>query len=199
MHKLLVLCGALLCFSLTAAAQESTAAFDASSPASEAATPASLMPADRTPWQLGLGFQYQHYDLLGQNFHTFGYNVGITRYVNDWFGVEGVGSFGFGTAGSAPSLTAKSFFVGGGPHIAVSNGSRFEPWIHVLAGLQHFRFTQTSTIGSNSAVGFMGGGGVDYKIGDRTYLRFQGDFIGSHFLKQIDKSYSFGTGLVFNF
>jgi hypothetical protein len=199
MLKLSVLCGALFCLSLTAAAQESTAAFDAGSPASEPAAPASLTPPDREAWQLGIGFQYQHYSLLGQSFHTVGYNVGLTRYLNNWFGIEGAGVFGFGSAGTAPSLDAKSFFIGGGPHIAFNNSSRFEPWVHVISGWQHFRFTQTAKIGSNSAVGFMGGGGVDYKLGARAYWRIQGDFIGTHFLSSIEKSYSFGTGLIFNF
>jgi hypothetical protein len=199
MRKLFVLCGAFLCLSLTAAAQESTAAFDAGGPASEPAAPAPLTPPDREAWQLGIGFQYQHFGVLGQSFHTLGYNVGVTRYINNWFGIEGVGSFGFGSAGTAPSLEAKSFFVGGGPHVAFNNGSRFEPWIHVIPGWQHFRFTQTGTIGSNSAVGFMGGGGVDYKLGGRAYWRIQADFIGTHFQSTIDKSYSIGTGLIFNF
>jgi hypothetical protein len=199
MHKLLILCGALLCLSLPAAAQEATAAFDASSPASEPAAPASLTPPDRESWQLGLGFQYQHFGVLGQSFHTLGYNVGLTRYLNNWFGVEGVGSFGYGSDGTAPSLSAKSLFIGGGPHIAISNGSRFEPWFHVVSGWQHFRFTQTAVLGSNSGVGFMGGGGVDYKLGGRMYIRVQADFIGTHMMNTVEKSYSFGTGVIYNF
>jgi hypothetical protein len=199
MSKLLILCGAFLCLSLPAAAQEVTAAFEAVSPASEPATPASLVPEDREPWQIVLGFQYQHFGILGQSFHTLGYNVGVTRYINNWFGVEGVGSFGYGTDGTAPSLTAKTFFVGGGPHIAFTNPSRFEPWVHVISGWQHFRFTQTAVLGSNSGVGFMGGGGVDYKLGGRAYWRVQGDFIGTHLQNDVEKSYSFGTGIVFNF
>src|SRR4029077_12277021 len=55
MRKLSVLCAALFCLSLTASAQDSTAAFDASSSASEPAVPASLIPADREPWLLGGG------------------------------------------------------------------------------------------------------------------------------------------------
>jgi hypothetical protein len=199
MRKLFILCGALLCFSLTAAAQESTAAFGASSPASDPAAPAPLAPPDRPAWQLGFGFQYQHYGVLGQNFHTFGYHVGITRYIDNWFGIEGVGSFGFGSTGSAPSLDAKSLFVGGGPHVAFNNSSKFEPWGHVLSGLQHFRFTQGTVLGSNSGVGFMAGGGLDYKFGGRATWRIQGDFIGTHFQSSIEKSYSIATGLIFNF
>ena len=199
MRKLFVLCGAILCLSLTAAAQETTAVFDATSPASEPAAPGSLTPPDREAWQLGIGFQYQHYVVLGQNFHTFGYNADITRYLNNWFGIEGTAAFGYGSAGTTPSISAKSLFVGGGPHVSLHSGSRVEPWVHVLSGWQHFRFAQGPILGSNSAFGFMGGAGLDYKFSGRAYWRIQGDFIGTRFGPSIEKSFSVGTGLIFNF
>jgi hypothetical protein len=200
MFRLFVLCGALLCASLTAVAQDSVA-FDASPAAGEPAAPASLIPEDRDPWQLGLGFQYQHFSVLGQSFHTLGINTDVARYVNNWFAVEGTATMGFGHTASTPSLDAKSLFLGGGPHITFSNRSRIEPWVHVLVGLDHFRFTQTnSALGSNSRLAFMAGGGADYKLGGRAIWRVQADFLGSKFGQaSIDKSYSFGTGIVFSF
>jgi hypothetical protein len=85
MRKLSILCLALLCLSLRASAQDSTAAFDASTTASEPAAPApaSLIPADREPWQIGIGFQYLHFNVLGQNFHNFGYQADVARYFNN--------------------------------------------------------------------------------------------------------------------
>jgi hypothetical protein len=199
MFRILVLCGALLCVSLTAVAQDSVA-FDASSPASETAVPSSLSPAEREPWQLGIGFQYQHFGVLGKSFHTFGINTDISRYINNWFAVEGAAVEGFGHTGSNPSLDAKSFFIGGGPHVSLASKSRVEPWVHVLVGLDRFRFTQTATLGSAHKLAFMAGGGVDYKLGGRAYWRVQADFLGSKFgTASVDKSYSVGTGLVFNF
>jgi hypothetical protein len=180
-------------------AKDAPAALDASSPASEPAAPASLSPSGREPWQLGIGYQYQHYKVLGQTFHDNGFNTGITRYVNNWFGVEGAVAMGFGNTGTTRNLTAKSIFVGGGPHVSVHNQTRFEPWAHVLVGLQHFRFTQTGAIGSNSALGFMAGGGLDIELGARVCWRVQGDFIGTHFQSTAQRNYSFGSGLVFNF
>jgi len=198
MSKFLVLCGALLCISLSASAQDSTAAFDASSPAGEPPAPASLSPVNREPWQLGLGFQYQHHNAYA-GFHTVGYNVDLTRYVNEWFGIEGTGVFGFGSTADTPSITAKSLFIGGGPHIAIGNNARFEPFVHVLAGWERLRFAQTGKLGVDSAPTFYGGGGVDYKFGGRASWRVQGDFVGSHFGHTINKNYSFGTGFIFNF
>src|SRR5258708_35725052 len=161
MRKLSILCAALFCLSLTASAQDSSAAFDTTNSASEPAAPASLIPADREPWQLGVGFQYLHFNVLGQSFHNLGYQADITRYLNNWFGVEGTTIAGFGHTGTSPRLDAKSFFIGGGPHISLFNSNHFEPWVHVIAGWERFRFTQSSTLGSNSHAAFLAGAGGD--------------------------------------
>jgi hypothetical protein len=200
MRNLLVLCAAFLCLTLPAVAQDAPASLDASSPAGEPAAPASFTPPSREPWQVGIGYQFQHYKVLGQSFHNNGFYSDITRYLNDWFGVEGVAAMGFGNTGAPLNIVAKSLFVGGGPHIAVHNNSRIEPWAHVLVGLQHFRFTQTSpTLGSNSALGFMGGGGADFKLTPRVFWRVQADYIGTHFQSSTQANFSFGSGVVFNF
>jgi hypothetical protein len=200
MRKLWVLCAALFCLSLTASAQDSTAAFDASSSASEPAAPSTFIPADREPWQLGVGFQYTHFDVLGQQFHNFGYQADVTRYLNNWFGVEGTTTAGFGHNGTSPSQDAKSFFIGGGPHVSLHDSTHFEPWMHVIAGWERFRFTQTGTLGNNSHAAFMAGGGVDYKIsGGRIYWRLQGDFLGTNIGPSFSSNYSFGTGFIVNF
>jgi hypothetical protein len=206
MSRILTLCAGILFLSLTVGAQDFTAALDTTSPTAEAAAPApvpvpaSLYPSERYPWQLGMGFQYQHYNTLGFTFHDEGFNTDLTRYLNNWFGTEFNTTMGYGHTGGSPSFVAKSFFVGGGPHVAVHNGSKFEPWGHVLIGLERFRFTEyNSGIGSNSALGFMVGGGVDYKLYTRVYFRIQADYLGTHFQSAMQKNYSGGAGFVFNF
>lgn len=200
MRKLFVVCAALFCLSIAASAQDSTAAYDASASASEPAAPVTFTPPNRPPWQVGAGFQYLHFNILGQNFHNFGYRGDATRYFNDWFGAEGTTIAGFGDTGANPRLDADSFFVGGGPHISLHNYSRWEPWVHALIGWQHFRFTQGPVLGSNSGYGFLLGGGADYKIGEgRLYWRFQGDYVGAHVGSSLSSNYSFGTSLILNF
>jgi hypothetical protein len=202
MRKLVVLCGAFFFLSMTAAAQDAPAALDASSPAAEPAAPATFSPQDRAPWQVAIGYQYTHYNALGQSFHNNGLRTDVTRYLNNWLGLEGVATAGFGHIGAPLNIVAKSVFVGGGPHIAAHNNSRYEPWGHVLVGLQHFRFAQTNNVvglGSHSALGFMGGGGVDLKLGRGVSWRVQADYIGTHFQSATQTNFSFGSGLVFNF
>jgi hypothetical protein len=188
--------------SIAAAAQDTPAGFGATSTAAEPATPASFQPTNRTAWQVGIGYQYRHYSVFGQSIRDEGFHVDVTRYLNNWFGLEGDVAAAWGHTGAPLNIDANSVFVGGGPHLAVQNTRRVEPWAHILVGLQHFRFAQTNPVqglNSNSALGFSGGGGMDYKLNPRTYLRVQGDYIGTHFQSAWQNNYSFGTGLVFNF
>jgi len=203
MRKLLILCAALFCLSLSASAQDFAAAPDAVSPASDPAppaAPASLIPADRDPWQVGVGFEYLHYSVLGLKFHDLGYQANVTRYFSNWFGIEGTAIMGFGNAGSNPNIDAKSLFLGGGAHVSVYNSNHLEPWVHVLVGWDRFRFTQNSGYGVNGHAAFLAGGGLDYKIrAGRIYWRVQGDYIGTNVGPSLSTNYSFGTGLVLNF
>jgi len=202
MRKLLVFWGAMLCLTLPAAAQEISAVPDAASPASETMDTSWLTPVGRDAWQLTVGFQYSNYGVLPQRFSSYGYTVDITRYLNKQVALEGLGSFGFGGEPVPPNGHTVSLFAGGGPHISFGNTERWEPWAHVLAGVQHFRATQGAVFGDNTHVAFMAGGGVDYKFASRAFWRFQVDFIGSKFglgNSSIDKSILVGTGIVLNF
>jgi hypothetical protein len=201
MRKLTILCVALFCLSLTASAQDSPASFDTASPAADPApVPSSLLPSDRDPWQVGLGFDYLHFNVLGVQFHDYAYQADVTRYLNNWFGIEGTVIAGFGHVEGAPNIDAKSIYLGGGPHISLYNNRHFEPWVHVLVGWERLRFTQGGTLGSNSHAAFYAGGGLDYKIrSSRLFWRVQGDYIGTNFGPKITTNYAIGTGLVLNF
>jgi hypothetical protein len=159
--------------------------------------------------ELGLGYQYQHFHVFGTSFHDHAYDANATLHLFDWLtgaegrlavGAEGAVNAGFGgkTSGT-PSLDAKSFFIGAGPHITLQSRSRFQPWIHGLLGWQHFRFTQTDILGSNSALGFIVGGGVDIRIAPAVSWRVEGNYVGSHFQSSLQSNYSAGTGLVLYF
>ncbi|HET6145303.1 MAG TPA: hypothetical protein VFE02_17480 [Candidatus Acidoferrales bacterium] len=203
MSKLSILCVALFCFSLTASAQDSPAAFEIASPASEAApvpAPPSLLPSDRDPWQVGLGFEYLHFNVLRVQFHDLAYKAEVTRYLSNWFGVEGTVIAGFGHVEGAPKIDAKSVFFGAGPHMSIYNSRHFEPWAHVLVGWERLRFSQGGNLGSPSHAAFYAGGGVDYKIrSSRLYWRLEGDYIGTNFGPKVNTNYAFGTGVVVNF
>ena len=197
MRKLPILCSGVLFLLLTSAAPSAHA---------------QIWSPDHGPMQLGIGYQYQHYHLLGRTFQNHGENVTFAYHLFDPLtgatsritaALEGTVASGFGghTTGVPPSLEAKSVFLGGGPHLALESSSRLEPWVHLLVGLDHLRFTQTATLGTRNAFGFMLGGGVDVRLAGSLSLRVQADYLGSHFQPSpsIQSNYSFGTGFVINF
>jgi hypothetical protein len=163
---------------------------------------------ERGGLQLGIGYQYQNYNVLGRKVHTNGINTDVSIHIFDLItgasarlavAAEGTAAVGFGNTGGVPNLDAKSLFLGGGPHISLENSGRIEPWVHALPGWQHFRFTQSTALGSNSTFGFMTGGGLDIRLGSSSYWRVQADYIGTTFASSEQSSYSVGSGIIFYF
>lgn len=207
----LLLCGLVLLSSVAAAAQSDIATVAAPSPA--AALPASPQVSSRaalTDWQISIGYQFNRFNMPSQKMgvdtvpaftvNDNGINVSFTRFFLSWGGLEAESAAGFGS-GSAPQIAvAKSVFVGGGPRFALRGHGRFEPWIHTLIGLEHFRFTQTATAyGSNNSLAFVGGGGLDIHMNPRTAFRVQLDYLGTDFFKQSQVNWQIGAGVAFNF
>jgi hypothetical protein len=201
--KLAVLCGALVFLCLSAAVPS------VAGPCTEQNEAPGIFVPDRGCFELGIGYQYQHFSVLGTKFHTHNYSVDLGMHLLDLItgaegrltlGAEGTLTAGFGGhTGGNPSLDVKSLFLGAGPHIAIENSSRFEPWVHGLVGWEHLRFTQTATLGSNSALGYVVGGGVDIRLKPLVYWRFQADYLGTHFNSGLQSNYSAGTGILLYF
>ncbi len=201
MQKLLALCAAVLCLTLAAAAQDNSAASASGDPGSATARPARGVPSDLFRWQLGINYNYIRFrPPAGSSISMHGFNASLTGYLNDWFGLEGNGAAAWGhTPGSplSPSQRAKLVFYGGGPHIAYRHNAKLEPWGHALFGGTHLfpRTPGNSTI----ALGYLVGGGLDVKIGPRLSLRFQSDYLATHFFKVWERNIQVQAGVVFHF
>src|SRR5207245_627137 len=159
-------------------------------------------------WQVAVSYEYTRFRTPGGYFQMHGINTSATRFVNSWFGLEGDVGADFGsipngvTFGPIPqnlNPAAHMIFYGGGPHLTRRTDSRIELWVHGLAGGSHFRFTQTSGPGSANGLGSVAGGGADWKLGPRTHLRAQGDYLGTRFFSTFQHSFQIKGGLVFNF
>jgi hypothetical protein len=204
MRRVLYLVGAMLFFSLSATAQGPMGAgTNGSAFPSTRSGPGPRYNYDLTDWQVAVGYQYNRINLLGTPFNTNGYNTSVVRFLRRWVGLEGQVGLGFGNTGSAtvpPSLTARSVFAGGGPRLALRGGSRIEPWVHAVVGIDHFRFTQTSgLLGSNTALGWVGGGGIDFRLTPHTAFRAEGDWLGTRFFSLNQRHFQIVSGLVLNF
>jgi hypothetical protein len=201
--RLLGLCGMILCLWFGAATPS------LAGPCKEQSEAPGIFVPFRGCFSIGVGYQYQHFNVLGTTFHNHDYTTDFGMHLFDLVtgaegrltvGVEGTATAGFGghTNGN-PSLDVKSVFLGGGPHIAIESTSRFEPWVHGLVGWERLRFTQSDTLGANSALGYMIGGGVDIRIRPKLSWRVQADYLGTHFQSSLQSNYSTGTGIIFYF
>jgi len=204
MRKLLMLCGAILALSLTAAAQDSTESLAASGPAADPAAPRPSSSVDEFNKQIGVSYQFIDYRSVDSlNYHNNGANFDFTWYKNDWLGLEGNVGTGFGWAPDnalKESIWARTLFAGGGVRIGYRRNTRVEPWGHALVGLQYYHFAQTSaTLGKNPGFGYELGGGIDYKLAPRLYLRAGADFLGSHAINSNQFNFQILGGAAFNF
>lgn len=152
-----------------------------------------------TPWQLAVGYQYSRLNLRGafNPFITNGLNVSVTRYFGRALGIEVEAGSGFGTV--APGDSAVSFFLSAGPHISYRRHSRFEPWVHGLAGPEHFNFGRALFPAKTTAVAWIAGGGLDYRFESGFALRLQGDYLGSHFGGAYQRNLQVVGTVVWNF
>jgi hypothetical protein len=204
MRRVLFLVGAVLCFSLSATAQGPAGAGAGAGTLSRTRSgPRPRYAYDLTKWQVAIGYQYNRINLLGTPFNTNGLNTSIVRFFGRWIGLEGQAGFGFGNTGATtlpPNLTAKSLFAGGGARLAFRGRSRIEPWVHGVVGMEHFRFNQTAgVLGSNTSLGGLAGGGIDLRLGPRTAIKVEGDWLGTRFFSLNQRHFQVVSGLAFNF
>jgi hypothetical protein len=197
MRKAIFILGIILAFSISAAAQGPMGVGSQGGYFTDGEHP-------NDPWQVSLGYQYNRDNLLGSPFNTSGLNVSATRFFGRWLGVEAQLGTGFlGTTGETttpPKLSVKSIFVGAGPRLAFRTGSRYEPWAHLVVGLEHYRFSQTAgLLGSNNALGGAAGGGMDIYLRSHLAVRVEADFIGTRFFSTDQRSFQVIGGVVFGF
>src|SRR5579859_726712 len=148
-------------------------------------------------FQLNEGYSYFRFRSAPFNANLSGLQTSLSYFLNDWFAVEGntVAAFGSSVLGGDRS---KSLLFTGGARIAWRDSKRrIEPWMHGLVGGLHM-LPQTAA-GGKTGFAFQGGGGVDYKLSDRTSVRFGGDYIRSQLYSQAQNNFQIGGGLVFNF
>jgi hypothetical protein len=210
MRKFLLLCGVMLLSSAAAVAQSGISTITSPSPAAAPPAAPQVSQSDLTDWQISIGYQFTRLSMPSQKIGIYtqpaftanehGLDVSFTRFLISWAGLEADAGAGFGSGSVKQIGDAKTIFVGGGPHFAFRGHGRFEPWVHTLVGLEHFRFTQTAVAyGSNNSLAFVGGGGVDVHLNIRTAIRLQFDYLGTDLFKLSQNNWDAGAGVVFNF
>jgi opacity protein-like surface antigen len=204
MRKILMLCGAILALSMTAAAQDSTETLAAPSPAGAPGAPKQSSSVDEFNRQISINYEFVDFrNVHGLSFHGNGVNVDFNWYFKDWLGFEVNESSNFGTTPLKPfpdGISDDNVFIGGGIRYGYRRKQKLEPWAHAIVGLQEVIFTQVTTgIGHDKGLGYVLGGGIDYKLAPRLYLQVEGDYLGTHLASANQNNFKIDAGVAFNF
>jgi outer membrane protein OmpA-like peptidoglycan-associated protein/opacity protein-like surface antigen len=109
-----------------------------------------------------------------------GVGASITYNFNRWFGltVDSSGQWGSGETGLVARIDRSEFFnISAGPKMTFRT-HYFSPFLEVLVGGHRLR---SEVFGSDDAVGFMAGGGLDLNLNRHFALRlFRADFVYSN-------------------
>jgi hypothetical protein len=125
-----------------------------------------------------------------------GFNIGAVYYYHAKF----VGADGelLATFGSALGYHSRFSFAGGGPRFRWSGPRGVELWGHALVGGAHL--TPRTAFGTQSAFGYVAGGGIDVSAHHRRIAyRAEADLLGTHFFNTYQYSPQVSVGIVFKF
>jgi hypothetical protein len=147
-------------------------------------------------FEIYAGYTYfRFYAVPNVTLNMNGFNFAMAYYFRDWMAADGefVATFG------SQSGESTKFAMGmGGVRFRWTGPRGLELWAHGLAGGSHF-LPQTP-YGSQEALGFEAGGGVDVIPPHRRVgIRLQGDMVGTRYFGTYQYSPKISAGVVYKF
>jgi hypothetical protein len=130
--------------------------------------------AVRDTWELGLGYAVVGFRSSPFNATVNGLNATVGYYFRDHLAMEGSLTTAFGSQSSGRA-SAKYVFYGGGVKLGWGN-RKLQPFVHALLGGVRM-FPQTAY--GNNGFAVEAGGGVEKRLIQRVWLRFEGDYVRS--------------------
>jgi hypothetical protein len=144
------------------------------------------------------GFTYfRFYELPGITGNLAGFNVSLVYYPHaGHLGVDG--EFAVGFASQSGANTTLDAGLGGG-RFRVIGPRHIEVWAHALAGGAHF--VPMTPYGSESALAFEAGGGIDWAPprAERISFRVQADVLATYFFSTHQYTPKISAGIVYKF
>ena len=183
-----------------------SAAPDASASAEPSTPPASELPR----WQFWFGFQGVRYEefrggpvgnaISDYDFWTFGPNFTITHFFNEWLGLDGGFTPGFGHTTAGSHLVTQSYDFGVGPRFALRGRHRVEPFVRTSIGMLHFHFDNSGALPETlNSFEFAAGAGTGFKLTKKIWWTLEADYVGTHFFSNNQKDVEMRSQVVFNF
>jgi hypothetical protein len=145
-------------------------------------------------WELGLGYALVGFRSTPFNSTLSGLDSTVSYYFRDHFAVEGRLSSSWETH-SSNDADAKQVFYGAG--IKFSWGNRkLQPFVHAFLGGVHM-FPQTAF--GNNGLGIELGGGVQKRLMQRLWLKFEGDYVRSQLYSSGQNNFQAVVGVNYRF
>ena len=151
---------------------------------------------EKRPWEIGVGYAFlRFYEVPHTTTNNNGFTFSGAYYIRKWVGADTEFTDTFGTqAGERSQL----LFTGGGPRFRSPTSKALQLWVHGLVGYSHF--TPKTPYGSESAIGYEAGGGIDVvSHHSRVAYRLAADMIGTRLFGTYQYSPKVSAGVVFRF
>ncbi len=146
-------------------------------------------------WQAYVGYTYMRfYELPNLTKNTNGFNFGMVYYITNHIGLDGEFQ---GTHLNQAGYGGWYLFGGGGGRFRWSLPRNTEIWAHALVGASHF--TPQTANGSQHALAYELGGGLDLNFKPRWALRVSADAMCSRYFSTYQYSPKASAGIVFKF
>ena len=84
----------------------------------------------------------------------------------------------------------------GGPQLTLRKSTAVQPFVRALIGGGRINITNGP---NDTNLAFGGGGGVDFRLTPRLYLRVNADFVRTAFFSSVQKGVQTGAGLDYRF
>jgi hypothetical protein len=124
-----------------------------------------------------------------------GFTLSGAYYLRKWVAADFELTDGIGTQAGQRS---QILFTGGGARLRWPTSSPLEFWVHALVGDSYL--TPKTAYGSQSALGYEGGAGVDLRHHrSRIVYRLSADIVGTRFFGTYQYSPKVSAGVVFKF
>ncbi len=173
---LFVTAGDVAAQEVSAAVSSSVFSLSAGFPLPKAEPPPQVIRDDvvKDTWELGLGYALVPFRSAPFSAPLNGLDSTVSYYFRDHFAVEGRLTSSWETH-SSNDADAKQLFYGAGIKLDWGN-RKLQPFVHALLGGVHM-FPQTAFGKNGFAVEF--GGGMQKRLIQRVWLRFEGDYVRS--------------------
>jgi hypothetical protein len=145
-------------------------------------------------WELGVGYALVGFRSAPFNATASGFSTTLSYYFRDHVALEGSQISAWAPANSQRA-TAKYVFYGGGLKLSVGD-RKLQPFVHGLLGGVHL-FPQTQF--SNNGFAVLIGGGLEKRLMQRLWFRFEGDYVRSQLYSAGQNNFQAVVGFSYRF